>query len=223
MGKVAERSPIPLFSDGEDYQHSLTLIPKSSVSRPLGSILDAHFNYALGAQFNTPVSLSAIVCDQAAARAEMTSSISNILEGRGYKLGVGWDKFGFLNATKNTDREIELANSTFQEIELHVKIDQTELGERAITFWYQVLTYIRKSDPGTREDRSSDKPVDLYMADLRGEMRRSIEAALQTKCTRHLVREFTTPEEGIDKMGGNLTPTQQKELRSTLKRQSNDK
>ena|ERR1700722_12948181 len=217
-GSAAQRRSVSLFSNTDDYRSFLAALPKSTVSRPQASVLDAHFNYGLGAQFDTPVSLSTIICDSGTARNELTSSISAILTRHGYALGTGWDKFGFLRATRIGGREIDLTFASSEEIDLDVKIDQTDLGERAITFGYQVFTYLRVNDPSTRQDRTSEKPVERYMDSLRGEMRQSAEAALKIACTRNVVNEITTPESAIQKVTSilKLTQTQEDQLRSAL-------
>jgi hypothetical protein len=211
---------VSLFSTPDDYQTFLAQLPKSTVSRPQGDVLAAHFNFGLGSQFNTPVSLSAIVCDQSIARKELSTSISGVLTRHQYSLGSGWDKFGFLRATRIGGREIDLTSATSEEIDLDVKVDQTELGERAITFGYQVLTYLRVNDPSTRQDRSSEKAVERYMENLRGEMRQAAEASLKVSCTRNVVNEITTEESAIQKMASTLklTRSQEDQLRSALRK-----
>jgi len=216
----AQKKSVNVIGDSDDYARLLLKIPKSPVVKESATVQSAHFNFGLGAQFNTPVSLSSIFCDQAVARNEITKSISSILINHGYSLGTGWDKFGFLRTSRIGGDEIKLTSANREEIELDVKVDQTELGERAITFSYQVFTYLRANDQTTRQDRSDDKAVERYMEALRGEMRDAAETALKTACTRNTVGEITTKEDAIGKTVASLklTHSQEEQLRSILGR-----
>jgi hypothetical protein len=218
----AQQQSIFLFSDKADYQHFLSEVPKSSAIRPDANVVEAHFNYGLGAQFNTPVSLRTIVCDQTVARNEITNSISAILTHHGYSLGSGWDRFGFLKATKVGAIEIVLSSTSYEEIELEIKVDQNEFGERAIALYYQVVTYLRMNDSSTRQDRTSERAVERYMDRLRGEMRQSAEAALKANCVRNTVSGITTTESGIQKAVSNLKLTQVQEQQLRLALRKND-
>src|ERR1700733_14283623 len=167
---LAQSQTIPLFATTEDYQRFLSGLPKAGTARNGTDVAEAHFNYGLGAQFNTPVSRSIILCDRETALHEMSTGINQVLSAHHFSLGTGWDpKYWLLKASLAGSHEIDPKAVSVHNVDLQIKLDQADLRERAVTFSYQVSACIRPNDEC--QDVSATDQVKHYMEGLLYEMR----------------------------------------------------
>ncbi len=175
---------VPLFTDVQDFRRALAVVPKTDSVDSDFSLFDAHVNRGLGAEFNPPMSLTAVFCARRVAVLAIEDSISGSLKHQGYDTFAGWDKFGFLTAEKSGHALIFKTPPQYEDIKLHVKVDQDDFNERAITIDYEIRAGVRASDQGSWSDESSTEQAKHYIDDLRGQLREAAEGALRNHCQR---------------------------------------
>ena len=222
IGHDVESQKVPLFTDVEDYRRALAVVPKTdSIDSDL-SLFEAHANRGLGAEFNTPMSLTAIFCPRKTAFFALETAISNALKGQSYDIFTGWDKFGFLTAEKSSRATIFKTPALYEDIKLHIKIDQTDFDERAITIDYEIRAGVRTNDQGSWTDQSSSQPAKRYIDDLRGQLREAAEGALKNNCKKVAVHDIKSKEAGIGALAreSGLTPSQVQALQTALGKQN---
>jgi hypothetical protein len=169
------------------------------------SPLKVYLNRGFGTQFNRPTSLTAVFCDRDTAFAAIEEGVSRVLSAAGYDVSPGWDKWGILKASKQTDPSARVESlrpvifkSPLQceDIALKAKIDQIGLSDRALTLDYTVLAGPR-ADRASKKDVSSEPAVEKYMDSVLGTLRSTAENALKAHCSRVKVSDFTSPEDAI--------------------------
>ena len=188
---------IPLFTDVQDYRRALAAVPKADTINSDLSLFEAHVNRGLGAEFSTPMSLTAVFCDRMTSRLAIEAAITSALKGESFDTLAGWDNFGFLKTKKNGHALIFKTPSQYEQITLRIKIDQGDLNERAITIDYEIRAGLRANDQGSWTDQSSSEAARDFVDDLRGKLRAAAEVALRNNCKKVTAKDIKSKEEGI--------------------------
>jgi hypothetical protein len=202
----AQSQNLKLYSDEQDLRRALSNLPTADSTTVVGnSPLKVYLNRGFGTQFNRPTSLTAVFCDRDTAFAAIEEGVSRVLSAAGYDVSPGWDKWGILKASKQTDPSARVESlrpvifkSPLQceDIALKAKIDQIGLSDRALTLDYTVLAGPR-ADRASKKDVSSEPAVEKYMDSVLGTLRSTAENALKAHCSRVKVSDFTSPEDAI--------------------------
>jgi hypothetical protein len=219
---------LKLYSDEQEMRRAISQLPTANAEAVSGTTpLTAYLNYGLGAQFNRPTSLTAVFCDRALAFASIQEGVSKVLSSAGYDVSPGWDNWGTLKASMQTDsarrdsRKPVIFTSPLrcEDITLKVKLDQIGFSDRALTMDYVVLAGPR-TDRSSKKDESSDPLVDRYMDSLFGSLRSTSEAALKAHCTRTKVSDFNSEDAAIQKLAQqlHLDTAQETSIRNALRK-----
>jgi hypothetical protein len=213
---------ISLFTDIQEYRRALASAPKAvSIDSDL-SLIEAHVNGGLGAEFNTPMSLTAVFCDRKTSRFAIEAAITSTLKAESFNIPIGWDNFGFLTAKKGGRALIFKVPPQYEKITLRIKFDQGDLNERAITIDYEIRASVRENDQGSWTDQSASDAAREFVDDLRGKLKGAAEAALKSSCKKVTVKDIKSKEAGIDSLASEakLSSSQVQAVKSAVGKQN---
>lgn len=213
-----QSTKIPLFTDVNDYRRALADVPKADSIESDLTLFEAHLNRGLGAEFNSPMSLTAVFCDRKTARLAIEDALSSVLKDELFDMLAGWDNFGYLTAKKKGHALIFKTPPRYEQITLRIKIDQGDVNERAITIDYVVQASPRANDPESWTDESANPIARDFVDDLRGKMRDAAEVALRNNCKRVTAKGIKSSEDGISALarGSQLSSSQLQAVKTAV-------
>jgi hypothetical protein len=195
---------VEIFSNVQEYYRAFKDLPQTDQLDSGFTLLNAHVDKALGAQFNQITSLTAIYCRESTAINAMQKSISELLTGIHFQVLSDWDPaFGTLRATLSGRAMIASSPPEFQQLNLKIQVDQAKYGQRAFILDYEMLASPQQSSKSWA-DVSSTSEARNYIDELCVKIRARVEQALKDHCEKATVRDIPTEEEALQAIATRL-------------------
>jgi hypothetical protein len=196
---------IDIFSNEQEYNRVFKDLPQADQLHSSFSLLEAHVDKALGAEFNEITSLTAIYCRKTTAINTMEKSISELLSsGMHFQILSDWDpQFGTLRASLMGRALINSKPPEFQRIKIKIQVSEAQHGQRAFIMDYEILSSPQETSRSWA-DVSSSTEARNYVDDLRLKIRARIEKALRDNCENATIRDIPSEEQAIQAMATKL-------------------
>jgi hypothetical protein len=210
---------VEIFPNEQEYYLAFKNLPQTNQLNTTFTLLDAHVNKGLGAEFNQITSLTAIFCRKNTAISAMQKSISELLAQMHFQVLSDWDPmFGTLRASLTGRALINSSPPEFQRLNLKIQVDQAKYGQRAFIIDYEILASPQVNNDSWA-DISSTSEARNYIDELRVKIRARVEQALKDQCEKATVRDIPNEEEALQALAIRLKmkPAEVEALRAALR------
>lgn len=194
---IGQTNRVEIFSNDQEYYRVFKDVPQTDQLNKAITLVDAHVDKGLGAEFNEITALTTVYCEKSTAISTMEKSISELLSGMHFNVLSDWDpSYGTLRASLTGHDLINSRPPEFQRLNLKIQVDQAKYGQRAFIMDYEILSSPQESSK-TWADVSSTSEAKTYIDELRVKIRARVEQALKDHCEKAIVRDIPSEEAAI--------------------------
>jgi hypothetical protein len=216
----AQGHRVEIFSDDQEYFQALKDVQTAGQIAGDQTLLDAHVNKALGAEFDQITSLTAVYCRKTTAITTIQNSISKLLRDEGFTIRSEWDPtFGTLRATLEKHGLINTRPPEYQRVTIKIQVGGTQILH-AFTMDYAVLSSPQEHN-NSWTDVSLGEESKAYIDELRVKIRESVEPALKINCAKATAKDPATLDQAVQTIATKLQlkPAEVQALKEAVREQ----